>query len=205
MTDKIDRRKARTKQLLHGAILELLQEKSTDHITVTDVANRADVNRGTFYLHYKDVLDLFQQIKDETFDKIRNCIVQIHPNEVAQYSFKDDPHPKVVQLFEEMARNADYIRAILGPHGDLSYAIKIRKMMADHFIEKFNYLQPQDQKMLLPRDYLVTYISSATLGIIMHWLETNLEKTPYEMGLMLTQIANHGPIIASGLRDKPYK
>ncbi len=203
MANKIDRRKARTKHLLHGAILELLQEKSSEHITVTDITNRADVNRGTFYLHYKDVSDMFQQIEEATFDIIRNCIVQINPNEVASYSLKDEPHPKVVQLFEEMALNANYIRALLGPRGDLSYAIKIRKMMADHFVERFNHSQPQDQKMLLPRDYLVAYISSANLGIIMHWLETNMEKTPYEMGLMLTQLANHGPIIAAGLRDKP--
>ena len=49
MKDKIDRRQARTKMLLRNALIELIEERGLEGLTVTDITNRAVVNRGTFY------------------------------------------------------------------------------------------------------------------------------------------------------------
>ncbi len=203
MSDKIDRRQARTKQLLHQALMSLIEEKGMDGVTVTDIANRADVNRGTFYLHYRDVPDMLEQIKEEVFGDIKNFILQMDPSEVSQYAYKDEPYPKLVAIFEGVARHADFLKVMLGPTGDLSYALKLRKFIASHIFNKLTYLQPQEDKMLIPRDYLITYMSSANFGVLMHWLESGMNQTPRQMGLIMTQIISHGPLIASGLREKP--
>jgi AcrR family transcriptional regulator len=70
---KIDPRVKRTRQILLHALQELVQEKSLDHITVQDIAARAEVNRATFYAHFEDknailnamVRDHFQAKLDE--------------------------------------------------------------------------------------------------------------------------------------------
>ena len=56
---KLDRRTARTRNLLGDALIELIQEKPFDSVTVQDVLDRAGVGRSTFYVHYKDKDDLF--------------------------------------------------------------------------------------------------------------------------------------------------
>ena len=60
--DTQDRRVRRTRMRLQQAMLELLKEKDARSITVRELTQRADVNRGTFYAHYKDVFDLLKQV-----------------------------------------------------------------------------------------------------------------------------------------------
>lgn len=60
-----DKRIKRTKRLLKEALTDLLLEKEIQQITVTNLVERADLNRGTFYLHYRDVYELLMEIEDE--------------------------------------------------------------------------------------------------------------------------------------------
>ena len=62
---KIDRRVRYTKMVLKNSFVQLLNEKSFDKITVKELCERADVNRGTFYVHYKDQQDLLHQIQKD--------------------------------------------------------------------------------------------------------------------------------------------
>jgi len=66
---KIDKRIVRTRQWLSEAFLELLEEKGFQKMTVQDIADRANVNRATFYDHYEDKTDLFNTIIDHTFQQ----------------------------------------------------------------------------------------------------------------------------------------
>ena len=50
---KVDRRVRKTRQAFRKALLELLEEKPFEKISVTDLTNRADIARITFYKHYK--------------------------------------------------------------------------------------------------------------------------------------------------------
>lgn len=63
--ENVDRRVKKTKRQLRLALMELMCEKPQKHISVRELAERADINRGTFYIHYKDVSDLLQQLEDE--------------------------------------------------------------------------------------------------------------------------------------------
>lgn len=202
MSEKMDRRQARTKLLLYKALMELLSEKTAEAITVTDIATRADINRGTFYLHYRDVPDMLEQIKDQVFSSIESRIILMDPSEVMKYGAKDEPYPVAVMIFEEVARHADFLSVMFGPHGDISYAIRFKTFISRHIYNKLTLYQPDTNDLLVPRDYLIAYMASANLGILMHWLDTGMQQTPYQLGRMITQIVNHGPIYSAGLRDK---
>ena len=66
----------RSKRLINEALADLLHEKPLDKITVTDVVNRADINRGTFYAHYKDIPDVVDHLIQQTFNTIRSAVDQ---------------------------------------------------------------------------------------------------------------------------------
>jgi AcrR family transcriptional regulator len=59
MTGKQDRRSQRTRHLLSEALVSLIREKGYDTITVSDLIDRANIGRSTFYSHYRDKDDLF--------------------------------------------------------------------------------------------------------------------------------------------------
>ena len=66
-TKKTDRRVRRTRSLLLDAFFSLLESKSYKDITVKELCDVADINRGTFYLHFKDIYDMVEQIEQEIF------------------------------------------------------------------------------------------------------------------------------------------
>ena len=75
---KEDPRVIRTRQLLHQAYLELLREKSFQDITVQDIADRATVNRVTFYAHFQDKFALLEYtiregFKEQVRDQLSGC------------------------------------------------------------------------------------------------------------------------------------
>lgn len=65
----------RSRKLINGALADLLTEKPLDKITVTDIVNRADINRGTFYAHYRDVPDVVDHLIQQTFSAIRDAVI----------------------------------------------------------------------------------------------------------------------------------
>jgi AcrR family transcriptional regulator len=65
-----DPRMKRTRQLLQGALKQLLKEKSLDEILVQDITDTATVNRATFYDHYTDKFKLFEAMVAADFHKL---------------------------------------------------------------------------------------------------------------------------------------
>ncbi|MFR7619463.1 MAG: TetR/AcrR family transcriptional regulator [Blautia sp.] len=70
-TRKQDRRTRYTRQTIKDTFLELLNQKSFTKITVTEICKNAEINRGTFYLHYYDIHDVLSDIfNDMTQDML---------------------------------------------------------------------------------------------------------------------------------------
>lgn len=69
-----DRRVKRTKKALYEALLSLLEEKTINEITVTELTTLADVNRATFYFYYTDLIDMLQQIQNEAYESFTEVI-----------------------------------------------------------------------------------------------------------------------------------
>lgn len=70
MVNQEDPRVLRTRQLIREAFRELLQNKGFDAITIKDIAQRATLNRATFYTHYEDKYALMEEITEESFHKM---------------------------------------------------------------------------------------------------------------------------------------
>ena len=69
MGRETDLRAAKTLRAIRGAFLELILKKPVDRITVKELAERAEINKGPFYLHYRDIYDLYRQLVAETAGK----------------------------------------------------------------------------------------------------------------------------------------
>ena len=65
VSGKIDRRRRYTLSVIREAFFALLAEVGFAKMTVADICRRADINRGTFYLHYEDKFALLDALIDE--------------------------------------------------------------------------------------------------------------------------------------------
>ena len=71
---KTDARVKYTKMVLKKALLELLEHKPVNKITVKEVCERAGLNRATFYAHYTDCFDLLESIEEELFGQFERSM-----------------------------------------------------------------------------------------------------------------------------------
>ena len=67
---EVQKRQTQTKEILKTALIQLLQKKDFEAITVSDISRTAGVNRGTFYLHYVDKFDMMNQLEEEILHHI---------------------------------------------------------------------------------------------------------------------------------------
>ena len=81
---KTDARVKYTKMVLKKALLELMQHKPVNKITVKEICERAELNRATFYAHYSDCFDLLESIEEELFGQFeRSMQSYIHSFDIA--------------------------------------------------------------------------------------------------------------------------
>lgn len=73
---EIDRRVKRTERAIQSAFFKLISEKDMNKITVKELCELADINKSTFYLHYRDIYDLAQQYKQNLAKKICDIVLE---------------------------------------------------------------------------------------------------------------------------------
>lgn len=181
----IDRRVRKTKRQLRLALMELLMEKSAKSISVRELAERADINRGTFYIHYKDVGDLLQRLEDEMADRL-TVLCQSHRPEDSSKS----QYPFLRDLYHFIQDNADLCLVLLGPNGDIAYTNRICRILRDHFLYDFlSLFYPGDEQRLR---HFCSFIVSGNLNLALTWLRDGCKEEPDEMAQLAGNIIMGG-------------
>lgn len=80
---KPDLRVRKTKRAIYNALMELLKKKNLENITVLELTEAAEINKSTFYLHYSDIFDLYQEALGA---HIKEVLVQA---DILKYLFSD--------------------------------------------------------------------------------------------------------------------
>ncbi len=197
-----DLRVVRTIESIKEAFVALIEEKGFESITVKDITATAKINRGTFYAHYQDKYDLMNRCQEEFMLEMSNIAKQNIAKLVANINTNNSmlqPLEIAVLIFEFLERNRKFIKAILGPNGDLSFQTKLKNFMWKTLFESTE--NPIKQvNLLVPGEYLVSYIASAHIGVIQQWLLEDRKETPQEMAQILSTITLNGPFFAAGLK-----
>ncbi len=199
-----DLRIVRTKESIRAALVDLIDEKSFEAVTVKDITTKAGINRGTFYAHYQDKCDLVAEHGDEIISEL----AKIAKQGIQDFIAGTDPvnshgFPLAVTIFECLNKNAEFLRVMLGPKGDLSFQTNLKEFMWETlFSNGSDEAAFNKKKMLVPGEYLVAYIASAHMGIIQQWLDTGMKESPEEMARILFTLTVDGPFYAAGVKKQ---
>ena len=105
-----DKRIRKTKQNIRNALFGLLEEKSRDKITVSEIVQKADINRSTFYFYYEDINDLFRQTETEVFETFAFDLLGLRASAGAaaggDNSAREEVFGKVVDMLLEQRMKA---------------------------------------------------------------------------------------------------
>lgn len=191
-----DLRTRRTRAALRGALLGALGEKPFGRITVRELADRAMVNRATFYRHYRDKEDLAASIFETAVDDL---LVAAGPPP-ADFTALDPSRPPDawVALFRHVRDHAPLYRALLHARTWAWFHDVVRRKVAEVVRDRIAAAGGPRRSPLVPTDLALAMISSALLGAIAWWLDGNAEHEPEAVAAWVLGFASRGYLRAVG-------
>jgi len=193
---KTDRRILRTRKLLWEALIALIEEKDYSEITIQDIADRANVNRVTFYLHYRDKQDLLEKSVEVIFDELTSKITPLTGE-----AFRMDIPPEGMTLvYQYIAENAAFYRIILGKNGIPFLVDRFRKYLAELTIQRFPLVVSQESKGRIPLEMVAQYAAGSIIGLITWWLENDMPTPPEEFAHQTLLLTAHGAYWGAGIK-----
>ncbi len=163
---KEDRRVRRTKKLLTQALTELMQQKQVKEITVKELTDLADINRGTFYLYYKDIYDMLESIEDNLFQALNDILERHEEENVVQ-----ETEPILIDLLSFIEENQEMVRVLLSPHGDMNFLHRLNDVLREKCLQFVRRVAPEEGETQF--DYQYSFVIFGTAGLIRAWVNRN--------------------------------
>lgn len=177
---KTDRRSRKTRAALTDALFDLLGEKPLKSISVTELTRLADVNRATFYVHYRDVFDMFDQVKEELL-VICGELVDAHAGEIEANAYEG----LLGDIFAYFAENENVYSIVAGQNadggllGEMIDTVHRHCMAAARPLERVAGSGGEEAQALVDRPalsnalcaYQFIYIAGGVVSVLRRWIE----------------------------------
>jgi AcrR family transcriptional regulator len=165
----LDPRVRRTRRFLQEALLALAEEQDFAAIRVGQITRRADVNRNTFYLHYRDKDDLVAQTLEGLFDELTvpsRAFFESHK------SLSPDVVPEsTLALFRELGHRPGFYHRLLGEAGSTAFADRLRAFYEGQFLRLWHDFGVTAAPGSPPAELRARFAATAMEGAIGWWLE----------------------------------
>ena len=180
---KPDRRVKYTKMVLKQSLLELMTDRPISNVTIKDICELADVNRGTFYKHYNDQYSLLNEIQDELYFEIKATFEK----KLTDLSSAADI---IKEIFRCIAAQSSLCKVLCGNYGDGEFLKKLMFNAHDQFIEEWKTkLKRADIKQL---DRFYIYTANGIIAVAKDWLQGGMYESPEEVALFVEKTTNYG-------------
>lgn len=139
---------------------------------------------------------MLEQLEDEVISEMYKLIKDINSEEIVNFRLNDEPLPFVVKIIEYIGSNA-LMKLLLGSKGHSSFQMKVKELMKTNLL-----LKRGEEKITVPIDYLMAYISSAHLGVIQHWIDQGQKEAPEDIAKILLEMSLFGPFSSAGFKQQ---
>lgn len=175
MAEKKEYRSAiRSRRFIRQAFMELLKEKRLEKITVTDIVNRADINRSTFYAHYTDVKALIEEIQHEVIERTMVLVKEMDFMEILR-----QPTPFVKKLIDIANENREPY-AVLGKAALSMNQLERIKLL---LVEKAMQLPQIPEEIRSQKNFAVriNFFVGGIINVYQQYLMGNLDASSEEI------------------------
>ena len=185
---KTDLRILKTRESLQHALLSLLKEKPLEKITVAELCRVSRINRGTFYLHYKDINGLF----NEYFLEITADLKKSYYEPYYRTNFIiENLQPDMIKIFHHIKQHQRFYRIVLGKNVPLMYYYSLFDTIRDFLHESIQEEIETDERETIDLSYHASYQSNAILGLIIEWYRRDFIDEPKKLNEQLIHILSN--------------
>jgi len=176
-----------TAKKMDEALISLLEKKSIEYITVSEICKKANVNRSTFYLHYENIIDLLNETARFLLDGFIVCFnidrkaitKKIRESSLEELVFISDEylHPYLSYIKE----NKRVFKTVLAHSDSFGFNEIFQKLYENIFnpiLERFDYPTAD-------RKYVMMFYLNGITAIVTEWLKDGCEKTIEEVSKII--------------------
>lgn len=163
-----DRRARRSRRLLKESLLELMKERSFSEISVRDVADGADMNRGTFYLHYSGTAELLQSLEGDLLEELQ-ALVDAHMPETLDGGTVRPVLEPVLDFAVEHREICDTLFSSSEAAGFIQALQQLIRRNGTCLVD--TWFHPQDAAQT---DYLLSFLTWGAIGLLKEWFSQDM-------------------------------
>lgn len=166
----MDRRIEKTEQAFTDALFHFLKEKELKKITVKEICEYCNMNRGTFYLHYYDIYDLMEKTEQKMID----MIFEDFPDDMTS------PREDLLKSFEYIKSHREEYKIIFSANTQVDFSIKLGKTLVNRSKKTIKDIMPKTDESVA-RNAAMFYVGGA-VALLYGWIVDNDCKTsPVEL------------------------
>lgn len=178
-----------TKKKIKNAFLDLYKKKRIEKITVKEVTEKAQINRGTFYVYYIDIYDLKEKIEDEVIRELKENALPMIRELIKNKRLSVGILPK-----EFFYTKKSELELFFGEGAEVKAIEKLKKIMQGVVIEMIGLEEDIAEEQSLKMKYALEYVSSAQIGLVSYWFRNDMKMPAEELGKIIEKINLTGAI-----------
>lgn len=189
----VKKRNTGTKQQIKNAFTKLLKEKGIESLTISDIARDANINRGTFYLHYIDKYDLMEKLENDIIDELTKILLRDNPNEIED-AIEIIPYNAILNALYYVKSDFEFVEALTGNGGDPMFVEKFKRILEKLILIQIDKTDKLSFSMKgLPEDYAREILLSSATAIVLLWIKKGSLESPEIIAEMLSKAKEISP------------
>lgn len=179
---KEDQRSLITKRMIKEAFYGLLQKEDISKINVKKLCEEASINRGTFYLYYKDIYDLKDSLIDEYIDKLQTSLLPIIYMKKEELTDRE----MIKTILKVLKDNDVMTKAILNKN--LGPSIIDRLVEVGKIVTLNIYPKVFNTKDMTEFETYYNFVSNGAMAIIIDWIKKDFNEDVDSMSKKLEKL-----------------
>ena len=198
MAKKIDLRVKRTNKMIMEAFIHLVEAKGYDNITIQEIADEAMINRATFYSHFKEKQDLYDQIFKQAIDAFAAVL---DPDQIVQGNRLKVRKIEMVlkNIYEQIQANRKFFLTIMDASGNEILRKKVAEILNEKYSHVFKRLKITENDIEVPLDFIIEYMTSIFVGTLHWWITSDTTMSADSLSKLVIKLVGNGHLTILGI------
>lgn len=198
---KEDLRTKRTRKMILEAFINLVEQKGYEHVTVSDIANQAMINRATFYAHFKDKQDVYDYIFKEAVEQFMMVLAPVQLGRTNQLQLHAIEQI-ITHIFEKIQENRAFFKTVLNAHGNEQLRKQISQILRSTYANIFDQVEIREKDFIVPIDFIIEYMSSTFMASLHWWINQEISFSPKQMAQLIIKLVGSNHLKVLGIQIK---
>ncbi|WP_249274422.1 TetR/AcrR family transcriptional regulator [Candidatus Enterococcus clewellii] len=183
-----------TKEHIIAVFMRLMRDNGFEKMTVAQLAREAEINRGTFYLHYPDKYAVLEEVQEDIYQNFETIVTkyigvsliekQVHQSVSLEELFRS----ACLQLMNFLYERKEVAQIFLGENGDTHFIERLEKVYTDVVRGKIK------KQLSVSEDFQLEFVFSGAIAIVKKWIREGAEQSPEEVSQLLAECMTSSPI-----------